>query len=195
MSGLKKVRRCGARTRAGTSCRAPAVTGGTRCRMHGGRHSGAPPGNTNARTHGAFTAAERARRRFLRLEIERMEAFLRGVAHRLRRPIRSRPDTQVRYRYTVHGVVFRNKESHSLTTLPVSPVIPAQAGIQKSKPKPLDSRLRGNDAAEASKRPKSCVPPTQSPYEICGCRNRVHSRQNGPSTSCLRAGRRVESKK
>ncbi|MCK1368495.1 MULTISPECIES: HGGxSTG domain-containing protein [unclassified Bradyrhizobium] len=48
--------RCGAETRNGTTCRAPAVHGKVRCRMHGGaRRTGAPKGNQNARTHGAFT--------------------------------------------------------------------------------------------------------------------------------------------
>ena len=48
--------RCGAETRSGTFCCAPAVHGKARCRMHGGaRRSGAPKGNQNARTHGAFT--------------------------------------------------------------------------------------------------------------------------------------------
>jgi glucans biosynthesis protein len=48
--------RCGARTRGGLACRAPAVRGKLRCRMHGGAlGSGAPGGNRNARKHGAFT--------------------------------------------------------------------------------------------------------------------------------------------
>lgn len=48
--------RCGARTRSGTSCRAPAVSGKRRCRMHGGaKGTGAPRGNQNALKHGAFT--------------------------------------------------------------------------------------------------------------------------------------------
>lgn len=47
--------RCGARTRDGDACRAPAVRGKARCRMHGGaRRCGAPKGNGNARTHGLF---------------------------------------------------------------------------------------------------------------------------------------------
>ena len=57
--------RCGARTRCGGACRAPAVRGRKRCRMHGGAHgSHAPLGNQNARKHGLFTAdaiAERKR--------------------------------------------------------------------------------------------------------------------------------------
>ena len=48
--------RCGAKIRAGGSCRAPAVRGKRRCRMHGGAAgSGAPGGNQNARRHGLFT--------------------------------------------------------------------------------------------------------------------------------------------
>jgi hypothetical protein len=48
--------RCGAKTRAGGSCRSPAVRGKKRCRMHGGAPgSGAPRGNQNARRHGLFT--------------------------------------------------------------------------------------------------------------------------------------------
>ncbi|MGY8661292.1 HGGxSTG domain-containing protein [Bradyrhizobium sp. UFLA05-109] len=48
--------RCGARTRGGGACRAPATQGKRRCRMHGGADgSGAPEGNRNARKHGLFT--------------------------------------------------------------------------------------------------------------------------------------------
>ncbi|WP_441239222.1 HGGxSTG domain-containing protein [Bradyrhizobium sp. 930_D9_N1_4] len=48
--------RCGAKTRDGGTCRAPAMRGKVRCRMHGGaERSGAPRGNQNARKHGAFT--------------------------------------------------------------------------------------------------------------------------------------------
>jgi hypothetical protein len=48
--------RCGARTRSGTSCQAPAVTGKRRCRMHGGATgSGAPRSNQNALKTGLHT--------------------------------------------------------------------------------------------------------------------------------------------
>lgn len=48
--------RCGARTRSGSSCRSPAVTGKRRCRMHGGAEgTGAPKGNRNAWKHGEYT--------------------------------------------------------------------------------------------------------------------------------------------
>ena len=56
--------RCGAKTRTGRACRAPAVRGKTRCRMHGGAPgSGPPSGNRNARKHGLFTRDAIAERR------------------------------------------------------------------------------------------------------------------------------------
>lgn len=63
--GMRASRRCGAKTRKGSPCQAPAVSGKKRCRMHGGATgSGAPKGNTNALKSGMFTkemTAERAR--------------------------------------------------------------------------------------------------------------------------------------
>ena len=51
------AQRCGARTRGGAACRAPAIKGRQRCRMHGGSAgSGAQAGNSNALKHGCFTA-------------------------------------------------------------------------------------------------------------------------------------------
>ncbi|MEZ5783198.1 MAG: HGGxSTG domain-containing protein [Rhizobiaceae bacterium] len=47
--------RCGARTRAGTSCQKPALKGKCRCQLHGGR-AGAPSGAKNGNyKHGRFT--------------------------------------------------------------------------------------------------------------------------------------------
>ncbi|MBH5390226.1 MULTISPECIES: HGGxSTG domain-containing protein [Bradyrhizobium] len=55
-ASMQSSLRCGAMTRNGTSCRAPAIKGKQRCRMHGGaRRSGAPGGNRNAWKHGLFT--------------------------------------------------------------------------------------------------------------------------------------------
>lgn len=54
---MKSSPRCGARTRGGGACRAPAVSGRARCRMHGGAvGSGAPRGNQNALKSGLHTA-------------------------------------------------------------------------------------------------------------------------------------------
>ena len=56
--------RCGAKTGYGGSCRAPAVHGRKRCRMHGGAPgSGAPKANQNARKHGLFSGDAIAERR------------------------------------------------------------------------------------------------------------------------------------
>ncbi len=69
--------RCGARTRAGTPCRAPAAKGKRRCRRHGGAPgSGAHPGNRNVRKHGFYTKEAIAERRRLRALIRGMEASL-----------------------------------------------------------------------------------------------------------------------
>ncbi|MGI9482021.1 MAG: HGGxSTG domain-containing protein [Hyphomicrobiales bacterium] len=62
---MRQSPRCGAKTRAGTPCQAPAVRGKKRCRMHGGaRGSGAPRGNKNALKHGFYTAEEIRLRKF-----------------------------------------------------------------------------------------------------------------------------------
>lgn len=47
---------CGAKTRAGGKCKAPAMKNG-RCRVHGGASTGAPKGNSNATTHGFYSDA------------------------------------------------------------------------------------------------------------------------------------------
>lgn len=70
-SAMHASRRCGAKTRKGLACAAPAVHGKERCRMHGGRGSGAPVGNKNAQKSGLysreFLESERAARALLRL--------------------------------------------------------------------------------------------------------------------------------
>ena len=44
---------CGAKTRAGKPCQNAAMANG-RCRMHGGKSTGAPKGNTNKVSAGAL---------------------------------------------------------------------------------------------------------------------------------------------
>lgn len=59
--------RCGAKTRKGTPCQAPALSGKARCRMHGGAAgSGAPKGNQNALKHGLYTKEALAVRKHVR---------------------------------------------------------------------------------------------------------------------------------
>ncbi|MBU1605934.1 MAG: hypothetical protein KKD08_03880 [Alphaproteobacteria bacterium] len=74
LAGLEMAVRCGAKTRKGALCRSPAISGAARCRMHGGRGSGAPHGNRNAQKHGAFNArvcAIKARSRVLAMSMRR----------------------------------------------------------------------------------------------------------------------------
>src|SRR6266480_3739424 len=70
--------RCGARTRSGNSCRAPAMPNG-RCRMHGGPSPGAPKGNKNALKHGLYTAEAITRRREMSGLMRAMRAFVRNL--------------------------------------------------------------------------------------------------------------------
>jgi uncharacterized protein YjcR len=62
--------RCGAKTRSGNSCKAPAMANG-RCRMHGGKSTGAPKGNKNAFKHGFYTKDAIANRKYVRWLINR----------------------------------------------------------------------------------------------------------------------------
>lgn len=67
--------RCGAHSRrTGKPCRAWPVAGSKRCRMHGGKGSGAPEKNKNARTHGLTSKRFRLRMVKHRLELEAMLA-------------------------------------------------------------------------------------------------------------------------
>lgn len=63
---MKASQRCGAKTRRGTPCLAPAVSECARCRMHGGKGSGAPAGNQNALKHGLYGREEREFRQKMR---------------------------------------------------------------------------------------------------------------------------------
>ena len=68
------------RTRKGTRCRSPAVSGKKRCRMHGGaKGSGAPKGNHNALKHGTFTKEALQRRALLREQIREAQKLLKDL--------------------------------------------------------------------------------------------------------------------
>ncbi|MCK1735860.1 hypothetical protein IVA79_18420 [Bradyrhizobium sp. 138] len=80
-SAMSASPRCGAGTRGGLACRAPAVRGKRRCRMHGGAAgSGAPRRNRNARKHGAFTRERIAERRAIRTLLGEAEKLLAELA-------------------------------------------------------------------------------------------------------------------
>lgn len=58
--------RCGAKTRQGSPCKAPAIKNKVRCRMHGGKGSGAPKGSQNAFKNGLYTAKNMQLRKDIR---------------------------------------------------------------------------------------------------------------------------------
>jgi glucans biosynthesis protein len=62
---MLESRRCGAKTRKGIPCRSPAMPNG-RCRMHGGKSTGAPKGNKNAWKHGHYSKGAKAGRALLK---------------------------------------------------------------------------------------------------------------------------------
>lgn len=69
---------CLARTRAGTSCRCPAMRGKARCAKHGGKSPGGPRGERNGNyRHGGDTleAVELRRQVSRALKIIRSEAY------------------------------------------------------------------------------------------------------------------------
>jgi hypothetical protein len=99
---LRQAARFGARTRSGTPCRSPAVTGRRRCRMHGGAAgSGGPKGPRNGNyKHGRYTAEVIASRRWLRQCILAVRALTNSPEHHFGRcfnstcrpcPINQRP--------------------------------------------------------------------------------------------------------
>jgi hypothetical protein len=64
---LIQAPRCGAKARAGGSCRCPAIRGRRRCRLHGGLSPGAPRGPKNGNfKNGDWTAEAIEERKWLR---------------------------------------------------------------------------------------------------------------------------------
>jgi hypothetical protein len=57
------MERCGAKTRAGTLCRCPAIRGRGRCRLHGGLSPGAPKGGANGNFRTGYWSAEAVQER------------------------------------------------------------------------------------------------------------------------------------
>lgn len=67
LANMRAAPRCGAKTRAWGACQCPAIRGRNRCRLHGGRSTGAPKGSANGNfTTGEFTAEAIQERQWLR---------------------------------------------------------------------------------------------------------------------------------
>jgi hypothetical protein len=58
LANLRLAPRCGAKTRAATSCRSPALRGRKRCRLHGGHSRGAPRGINNGNFKDGYWTSE-----------------------------------------------------------------------------------------------------------------------------------------
>lgn len=85
------VNPCGAKTRAGGKCQAPAMANG-RCRVHGGSSSGAPKGSINAAKPGNIYSAyltDEENAVLTRLEIGKIEDELRLCRIRLMRALKA----------------------------------------------------------------------------------------------------------
>lgn len=80
---LKKANqasRCGAKSRKGTPCRSPAMKNG-RCRMHGGKSTGAPLGVRHGRyRQGLYTKEAQQENMQIRAVLEDSKALLRRVS-------------------------------------------------------------------------------------------------------------------
>jgi hypothetical protein len=67
LANLRGAERCGAKTRASCACQCPAIRDRKRCRLHGGRSTGAPKGVDNGNyKSGEFTAQAVEERQWLR---------------------------------------------------------------------------------------------------------------------------------
>ena len=56
-------RRCGAKTRRGTACLKPALSGRNRCQLHGGKSTGVKGEHNDNYQHGRYTKESIANRR------------------------------------------------------------------------------------------------------------------------------------
>jgi hypothetical protein len=66
LAQMNRTPRCGAKTRAGSRCRCPAMQNG-KCRIHGGLSPGAPRGAANGRFRDGYWTREAVEeRRFIR---------------------------------------------------------------------------------------------------------------------------------
>jgi hypothetical protein len=74
---MHRAARCGAKTRRGTPCQAPAIRGKARCRMHGGKSPGRP------QIHGRYAKANVAKARRWRQLLQELREVLDEAGQRL----------------------------------------------------------------------------------------------------------------
>lgn len=76
---MNQAPRCLAKNRQGTPCQAPAMVGKRRCRLHGGKSTGAPKGSQNALKHGRYTAEAIEERRVISELLRQCRATMGGI--------------------------------------------------------------------------------------------------------------------
>jgi hypothetical protein len=114
---LALIPRCGARTRAGCACRAPAIHGKLRCRMHGGRSTGPRTAAGRAclaaaRTiHGRYSADARAFNRHHVTFLGRSSVRLDATVYRDRLP----PDLAARMTPFAPELLCPPRPTHGIT--------------------------------------------------------------------------------
>lgn len=81
---------CGAKTRSGEPCKRHAVPGSSRCKLHGGKSTGAPKANKNAATPGSIYSrflSEAENDMLASIELGRVDDELRLTRIRLMRAL------------------------------------------------------------------------------------------------------------
>lgn len=107
------AKHCGAKTRAGGKCKAPAMANG-RCRVHGGASTGAPARNTNAQKHGFYSDALTADERELwhRVEIGTLDDEIRLMKIKLHRLVKLSGSAEVAELIDAAMEVAKKQDTH-----------------------------------------------------------------------------------
>ena len=157
--------RCGARTRAGCPCRAPALHGKRRCRMHGGRSTGprTPEGLARlrtARTSNATDAYNRAHACYI-MSVCRRGRATRAIfdcLDRLPEDLVARfdqmpPELEPPHRPTVGITVAEDRAMRRADAAALAPwrraIARARQAARRGQPKPAAAGLAGQAAAMA----------------------------------------------
>jgi hypothetical protein len=117
---------CGAKTRSGQTCRNRAMQNG-RCRMHGGKATGAPTGNRNAATPGSIYSryfTEEEKDLAAQIELGKVDEELRLTRIRLMRALAREAeygntlelDSEKREPVIIDGVVVAGAEQVTTTS-------------------------------------------------------------------------------
>lgn len=117
---------CGAKTRSGQMCRNRAMQNG-RCRMHGGKSTGAPAGNRNAATPGSIYSryfTEEEKELAAQIELGKVDEELRLTRVRLMRALAREAeygntlelDSEKREPVIIDGVVVAGAEQVTTTS-------------------------------------------------------------------------------